>query len=63
VTWRDPFNDMNGRGKWKLGNGKITTTWLPSPTVEDWFLPLDPQKQTGKAHMADGTFALLATKT
>ena len=60
VRWRDPGNGMHGNGTWRVENGSLITRWFPSKTWEEWDLPIFPQKATGKAHMADGTFDLEA---
>jgi hypothetical protein len=63
VTWRDPFNGMNGKGKWKMGDGTILIDWSPAKSRDTWYLPLDPADQKGKAYVdGEGTFKLAATK-
>jgi hypothetical protein len=63
VSWVDPLNGQGGKGKWAIVNGVMRTTWTPSPTVEEWKLPLSPKGQSGQARMAAGTFALTADMT
>jgi hypothetical protein len=64
VRWTDPSNGRRGTGKWKLANGRLSTSWLPSLTTEQWDLPLNAMNQTGTCVMAgQGTFKLKATKT
>jgi len=60
VSWVDPLNGQGGKGRWAIVNGVLRTTWAPSPTVEEWTLPLTPKEQTGQARMADGCYALSA---
>jgi hypothetical protein len=60
VAWVDPLNGLTGKGRWKVGKDTMTTTWLPSKTVEDWKFPLSEKGQTGVARMSDGVFPLNA---
>lgn len=62
VTWLDQGNGKSGSGKWKDMGDTVKTTWAPSKTVEYWTLPLDLANQRGTALMAEGEFALSATK-
>jgi hypothetical protein len=63
VTWRDPFNGENGKGKWKQGSGKLTIDWSPSKSKDTWYFPLDPKQQKGMAYVDDeGNFPVAATK-
>ncbi len=63
VTWRDPFNGLNGAGTWKLAGNKIAVSWAPKSTsTDEWYLPIDPYAQHGKCFMKEGTFLLGAVK-
>jgi hypothetical protein len=63
VTWRDPFNGENGKGKWKQLGGKIMIDWSPSQSKDTWYLPLDAAKQKGMAFVdGEGSFPVAATK-
>jgi hypothetical protein len=52
VSWRDPYNNESGTGKWKIGPGVISFSWSGSSTVETWNLPIQPSNQTGTAIMS-----------
>ena len=62
VTWRDPFNNQNGAGKWEIEAGKIAFTWLNSKTTESWDVPLKPLK-TGRTIMEGRTYDVNAART
>ncbi|MCX6123244.1 MAG: hypothetical protein NTV34_00600, partial [Proteobacteria bacterium] len=62
VSWRDPYNGETGKGKWKITEKKLITTWLPSSTVEEWDIPLQDADQKGIARMKDGIFKLTAER-
>jgi hypothetical protein len=61
VTWRDPFNNENGAGKWEFELGKISFKWLNSTTTESWSLPLKPLK-TGTTTMQGKTYDVNAAR-
>lgn len=60
VTWRDPFNNMTGKGNWRIQPPKMITTWVNSKTTEEWELPLKPKGARGVCHMQGGDFSLVA---
>jgi len=60
VSWKDPYNGMHGNGSWRIGNGKLTTTWHASKTREEWDYPINPKGMAGQCFMEDGTFSLWA---
>ena len=63
ITWTDPFNNKTGKGKWRIANGRMLTSWLPSRTTETWDFPLNPARQSGTSVMpGEGTFPLKATR-
>jgi hypothetical protein len=61
VTWRDPFNNMTGSGKWEISAGSISFTWLNSKTTEKWDVPIKPLK-TGKTTMEGKTYDVNAVR-
>jgi hypothetical protein len=62
VTWRDPFNNETGNGKWQIGSGVITFTWFNSTTTESWNLPIQPNNQKGKTTMKGTTYEVNAVR-
>src|SRR6185437_11425674 len=60
VSWRDPFNGQKGSGTWKKAGDKIVTRWQASKTWEEWDVPISIQHATGRCHMAEGTYDLVA---
>lgn len=62
VSWRDPYNGMNGKGTYYAGKEQMQITWLHTMSRDYWKLPLDPQSQVGKAAMDEATYALTAVK-
>ncbi len=63
VRWTDPFNNQTGLGVWSVTPDRILLSWAPqSKTTEQWDLPVDPQNETGKCCMSDGTYNLKAVR-
>lgn len=63
VTWRDPFNNQSGMGRWQVAPGAITFTWFNSTTTEKWApLPIDPAGQKGKTTMKGKTYDVNAVR-
>jgi hypothetical protein len=63
VVWTDPFSKDTGKGRYRIGDLDMTTTWEPSPTVETWDFPLDPLDAFGRCNMlGSGNFQLQAQK-
>jgi hypothetical protein len=62
VTWRDPFNNETGKGKWQIYPGAIGFSWINSTTTEIWNLPIKPTAQTGKTTMKNKTYVLTAVR-
>lgn len=62
VTWRDPYNNQTGKGKWQIGPGAISLSWANSTTIESWSLPIQPSKQKGSATMKGKTYAVNAVR-
>lgn len=62
VTWRDPYNGMNGKGRWSMNASSMRITWAASQTVDEWALPLDPKAQSGKVRMKGILYRLSAQK-
>jgi len=62
VTWRDPYNNESGKGKWHIGPGAISFTWYNSTTTESWHLPIQPSNQTGKTKMQGKTYDIHAVR-
>lgn len=46
VTWRDPLNGMNGKGRWRKVGPTIHVAW-PSGTTENWPCPINPEGERG----------------
>ena len=47
VTWRDPYNGMNGVGQWSVSPKLINIAWNGSQTKESWTRPIKPIDQSG----------------
>jgi hypothetical protein len=62
VTWRDPFNNETGKGKWQIRPGAISFTWFESATTESWNLPIQPTNQRGRTTMHGKTYDINATR-
>jgi hypothetical protein len=62
VTWRDPFNNESGKGKWQIHPGTISLTWHNSATTESWNLPIQPSNQKGKTKMSGKTYEIHAVR-
>jgi len=62
VTWRDPYNNESGKGKWQIRPGAISFTWLNSATTESWNLPIQPSSQKGKTTMKSKTYEVNAVR-
>ncbi|MBL8823125.1 MAG: hypothetical protein JNJ77_11095 [Planctomycetia bacterium] len=61
VTWRDPYNNKSGKGKWKVGAGEIQFAWN-SGTPESWKLPINPSNQTGSTKMEGKHYTINAVR-
>ena len=61
VTWRDPLNQMSGKGRWSETSKLINILW-ESKTAESWHLPINPVKQTGWYSASYGEGPLSAKK-
>lgn len=61
VTWRDPLNQMTGKGRWSETAKLINILW-DSKTAESWNLPIDPTRQTGWYSASYGQGPLAAQK-
>jgi hypothetical protein len=62
VTWRDPYSNESGKGKWQIRPGAISFSWFHSGTIESWILPIQPSEQRGKATMHGKTYDLHAVR-
>jgi hypothetical protein len=62
VTWRDPYNNQSGKGKWQIAPGAISFTWINSTTTEKWHLPIQPAKQSGRTTMKGKTYDVNAVR-
>lgn len=62
VTWRDPYNGQNGKGKWQLAPGVIKFTWTNSATTESWKTPIKPTDQKGTTTMKGTTYEVNAVR-
>lgn len=62
VTWRDPFNNESGKGKWQIGPGAINFVWFNSTTTENWKLPIQPNSQTGHTRMDGKSYTINAVR-
>lgn len=61
VTWRDPNNGENGKGKWTSYGHAMRIKW-DSGSIDEWKLPLDPSKQSGSTKMDGKYYVLRATR-
>lgn len=62
VTWRDPYNNLSGKGKWQISSKVIYFTWFNSTTTESWNLPIQPSQQKGKTTMKGKTYDVNAVR-
>jgi hypothetical protein len=62
VTWRDPYNNESGKGKWQIGSGAITFSWFNSATTERWNLPIQPTGQKGQTTMHGKNYDINAVR-
>jgi hypothetical protein len=62
VTWRDPYNNQSGKGKWQIGSGAIYLSWFNSTTSESWNLPIQPSQQKGNCTMKGKKYTVNAVR-
>jgi hypothetical protein len=63
VTWRDPWNGMNGRGTWNIIGDTLKIRWQGSETIDEWDVPFEPRRATGQTTMKGVTYDLVAVAT
>ena len=64
VRWTDPFNKDTGSGTWSLSTDMqlLTFAWSGSGTKEEWSMPADTGRQTGRSVMKSGSYTVAAVK-
>ncbi len=62
VHWRDPNTRETGKGTWALKDAAIRIAWTGSRTVENWSLPITPQRQGGQITAGYGKGSFIADK-
>jgi hypothetical protein len=63
VTWRDPLNNENGKGRWAKTGNLINITWYGSTTKESWWCPITPPDVSGWYQSSYGVGPSRAKKT
>ncbi len=62
VTWRDPLNNENGKGRWSLAGSNVVLSWTGSSTRESWKRPVKPADQRGWCAASYGADEIRAKK-
>jgi hypothetical protein len=65
VTWRDPWNNEHGSGRWALNGDDVNFSWFGSTTRETWHLrqPIETAGQSGDYVASYGKGEVKAQKT